>query len=98
MIRRPPRSTLFPYTTLFRSLRHPEGARHRGTREDQNTQARVVLDEGFCQPQRASQVPEPVGVVRIHKYSGFAIHLGISLLLALLVQAIHPGWILLLPR
>src|SRR5258708_12804614 len=27
MIRRPPRSTLFPYTTLFRSLR--ETARHR---------------------------------------------------------------------
>src|SRR3712207_9147613 len=24
MIRRPPRSTLFPYTTLFRSLRHYE--------------------------------------------------------------------------
>src|SRR5215510_2958499 len=23
MIRRPPRSTLFPYTTLFRSVRHP---------------------------------------------------------------------------
>src|SRR2546427_6034755 len=23
MIRRPPRSTLFPYTTLFRSLEHP---------------------------------------------------------------------------
>src|SRR5258708_16694391 len=28
MIRRPPRSTLFPYTTLFRSLQlHPHGAR-----------------------------------------------------------------------
>src|SRR2546430_13535427 len=27
MIRRPPRSTLFPYTTLFRSIRR--GARHR---------------------------------------------------------------------
>src|SRR3712207_7998311 len=29
MIRRPPRSTLFPYTTLFRSLitRHPRGRR-----------------------------------------------------------------------
>src|SRR5437762_4669945 len=26
MIRRPPRSTLFPYTTLFRSLRHRQGA------------------------------------------------------------------------
>src|SRR5256885_4190156 len=32
MIRRPPRSTLFPYTTLFRSLglcqRHAHGGRH----------------------------------------------------------------------
>src|SRR2546425_9402110 len=31
MIRRPPRSTLFPYTTLFRSRRAPQcgiGARH----------------------------------------------------------------------
>src|SRR2546430_7773400 len=33
MIRRPPRSTLFPYTTLFRSvphadLGHPESAKH----------------------------------------------------------------------
>src|SRR5256885_11370343 len=28
MIRRPPRSTLFPYTTLFRSARPPSGARH----------------------------------------------------------------------
>src|SRR2546430_11858459 len=29
MIRRPPRSTLFPYTTLFRSRRRPEAARDR---------------------------------------------------------------------
>src|SRR3970282_2346586 len=28
MIRRPPRSTLFPYTTLFRSARCPQQARH----------------------------------------------------------------------
>src|SRR3712207_7860373 len=27
MIRRPPRSTLFPYTTLFRSTSHTTGAR-----------------------------------------------------------------------
>src|SRR3712207_7316590 len=27
MIRRPPRSTLFPYTTLFRSLGHPSDER-----------------------------------------------------------------------
>src|SRR5258705_3700886 len=29
MIRRPPRSTLFPYTTLVRSGQHPRRARHR---------------------------------------------------------------------
>src|SRR2546430_2494735 len=29
MIRRPPRSTLFPYTTLFRSGRHSESGRRR---------------------------------------------------------------------
>src|SRR3712207_9133012 len=27
MIRRPPRSTLFPYTTLFRSLKHSPGGK-----------------------------------------------------------------------
>src|SRR5256885_3764002 len=32
MIRRPPRSTLFPYTTLFRSPRHPPGRRTRPAR------------------------------------------------------------------
>src|SRR3712207_8518736 len=32
MIRRPPRSTLFPYTTLFRSARH--GARQRAPPRD----------------------------------------------------------------
>src|SRR3712207_7353400 len=29
MIRRPPRSTLFPYTTLFRSVNGTRGRRHR---------------------------------------------------------------------
>src|SRR2546422_7845647 len=29
MIRRPPRSTLFPYTTLFRSRTHARADRHR---------------------------------------------------------------------
>src|SRR5436190_10845099 len=28
MIRRPPRSTLFPYTTLFRSQKQPYGRQH----------------------------------------------------------------------
>src|SRR2546430_13568984 len=30
MIRRPPRSTLFPYTTLFRSVPHQPGQRRHG--------------------------------------------------------------------
>src|SRR6266487_5948405 len=44
MIRRPPRSTLFPYTTLFRSgseesaRRHPAGnRRHAGPRSEEHT-------------------------------------------------------------
>src|SRR3712207_8455864 len=35
MIRRPPRSTLFPYTTLCRSRAHPRGEpAHGGARDD----------------------------------------------------------------
>src|SRR5689334_24705259 len=35
MIRRPPRSTLFPYTTLFRSQRHGgDVVQHRAVREE----------------------------------------------------------------
>src|SRR5258708_18869334 len=44
MIRRPPRSTLFPYTTLFRSppfLRYPRGCRHTETTKDTNAVAAV---------------------------------------------------------
>src|SRR5256885_10387294 len=39
MIRRPPRSTLFPYTTLFRS---PSGARHYHDEAEQRTLANVA--------------------------------------------------------
>src|SRR5256885_7542556 len=38
MIRRPPRSTLFPYTTLFRSLPR-DRARHRASRARSNVHA-----------------------------------------------------------
>src|SRR3712207_6901634 len=34
MIRRPPRSTLFPYTTLFRSEKEGRKERRKGERED----------------------------------------------------------------
>src|SRR3989442_11960796 len=41
MIRRPPRSTLFPYTTLFRSRLHV----HHDARLEDQERARVALDE-----------------------------------------------------
>src|SRR6266446_8448459 len=44
MIRRPPRSTLFPYTTLFRSRRNP----HRGHR------SQAPVDRPGCRRDRKS--------------------------------------------
>src|SRR2546430_11472027 len=51
MIRRPPRSTLFPYTTLFRS--HPE---QRGLREQRDTsRGEAQQERGIDQPARVVQ-------------------------------------------
>src|SRR3989449_10769061 len=44
MIRRPPRSTLFPYTTLFRSVQPPPAPP--GTRTLAETPFRLVLPQG----------------------------------------------------
>src|SRR3712207_7214777 len=51
MIRRPPRSTLFPYTTLFRSLLH---------RQEQHV-ARAALPDRAPQPGRGSSLALPAG-------------------------------------
>src|SRR3712207_7864817 len=55
MIRRPPRSTLFPYTTLFRSRATVQrtqagdlGARHPGLEGDDQALHRVTAPEGPC--------------------------------------------------
>src|SRR2546429_2680368 len=47
MIRRPPRSTLFPYTTLFRSGRGFSSGAHHG-----ETAARVDVEYEHAQPRR----------------------------------------------
>src|SRR5260370_19481421 len=58
MIRRPPRSTLFPYTTLFRSLAEPKShprahsARHRGTLQRIIPRASLVLRQFADAPGR----------------------------------------------
>src|SRR5256885_4546299 len=63
MIRRPPRSTLFPYTTLFRSVKNPEIPS--GFRTDRSRhQCRVFFlggSELSCSPIRCCQA-EPKGV------------------------------------
>src|SRR3712207_8360580 len=51
MIRRPPRSTLFPYTTLFRSLpAQPEPAEQLVGAGDRSAPVRVVADRHLADP------------------------------------------------
>src|SRR3712207_7562190 len=50
MIRRPPRSTLFPYTTLFRSLAHQRHVRHLHAAEPER--ARRAHRRRFQRPDR----------------------------------------------
>src|SRR3989440_4630512 len=52
MIRRPPRSTLFPYTTLFRSHYLPDGRIVFSSTRQTQSQG-ILLDEG--KPQFAAQ-------------------------------------------
>src|SRR3712207_8505831 len=62
MIRRPPRSTLFPYTTLFRSNVERDG--ERGSRGQGGDCAHVVP----CGPSRDVLLPiaRGVGALRVH--------------------------------
>src|SRR3989441_10209889 len=79
MIRRPPRSTLFPYTTLFRSHLHDDGERDQAADRDAGvTQLpRVQRDQQLRHPER--EVPgegarvegrEDAGYRRIHGRRG----------------------------
>src|SRR5947199_7654677 len=76
MIRRPPRSTLFPYTTLFRSLqaedlvaRVDQGVQHRGVRRG----AGVRLDVGVLGAEQVLGAGEDRKSTRLNSS-----HLGIS--------------------
>src|SRR5437588_3348736 len=46
MIRRPPRSTLFPYTTLFRSISRRIITRNIKTRRNQARSSRIITRRG----------------------------------------------------
>src|SRR2546426_6814799 len=60
MIRRPPRSTLFPYTTLFRSDRdrHPHGARRAIARRNPMGQDAAALAVRALHPGRDVHLAE----------------------------------------
>src|SRR3712207_6963261 len=66
MIRRPPRSTLFPYTTLFRS-RGPDGVEARRPVLRELLVRRAVSVHGLVRPRRR---PRPVlGVPRSEEHT-----------------------------
>src|SRR2546426_7717464 len=70
MIRRPPRSTLFPYTTLFRSTREREGPRpspryHQGAREARPENLRRCDRPDQCErsEEHTSELQSPCNLV-----------------------------------
>src|SRR5438034_8176103 len=67
MIRRPPRSTLFPYTTLFRSTRTSTRNRHQVSRwRDRPSRSG---SEPWCRPWSACSVRENGGRVRSEEHT-----------------------------
>src|SRR3712207_7983058 len=61
MIRRPPRSTLFPYTTLFRSFDFDERLKDLSAKGDHLKRLNAIVDfELFC-PDLAQAVPRSDG-------------------------------------
>src|SRR5256885_8358160 len=68
MIRRPPRSTLFPYTTLFRSLVgvpfYETAARHALTTDGEAASERVLLfRDGVRSEEHTSELQSPCNLV-----------------------------------
>src|SRR5258708_26266328 len=60
MIRRPPRSTLFPYTTLFRSQRSErDHTRVLGVAVAWLTKLNVVFDRGLRSEEHTSELQSP---------------------------------------
>src|SRR2546426_12432877 len=70
MIRRPPRSTLFPYTTLFRSSppRAPTARRDSTEKRDSTAASEVNWFAGDSLTARWTQVPDSAGTPRSRLY------------------------------
>src|SRR3712207_8355096 len=59
MIRRPPRSTLFPYTTLFRSVEIILAYEHGPGRSEPRRHSRVLARNPVSEDRRADRRPHP---------------------------------------
>src|SRR5258705_4393081 len=73
MIRRPPRSTLFPYTTLFRSYRYVADADMEGTPAQMLDDAYLASRARLIDPRRAQDFKADRKSTRLNSS-----HLGIS--------------------
>src|SRR5690349_25073405 len=77
MLRRPPRSTLFPYTTLFRSLLslcRNEAVQESDVAENQTEAPRHALDQRLSRVSRISQHPVLVHVRLRDDVTGRKLH------------------------
>src|SRR5256886_10275689 len=63
MIRRPPRSTLFPYTTLFRSLADRGRLLHRAERAEQHVGERSVHGPAHRSEEHTSELQSQSNLV-----------------------------------
>src|SRR5256885_13333593 len=63
MIRRPPRSTLFPYTTLFRSLTDPTRSRFVYVSADERGQIVGFVSGGPRSEEHTSELQSPCNLV-----------------------------------
>src|SRR2546429_6066681 len=70
MIRRPPRSTLFPYTTLFRSLRDSLGKRSKSLFKPlpRNSDMALAIRRSIRVGQRDGRPLEELGIAPDHRH------------------------------
>src|SRR2546425_5762900 len=69
MIRRPPRSTLFPYTTLFRSVEEIDVVRHGGIFHVVAVPAEVAVVRAVHRPEAAAEIDELVAEDRSEEHT-----------------------------
>src|SRR5260221_13823906 len=97
MIRRPPRSTLFPYTTLFRSTSASTGRDHRSHRCSSSEERTMKVNRDNLLPIGERKIDDRMNYLELHPPNGAALaelyrELGFSSLLKDLgAEAVAPS-------